>query len=124
MRTPHGEFPEYHTSADNLDFVKPPYLAEAYSLYISIINTLESNRTYINLNPKCEPQLGKRGLYKAISGQADSKSREMAMLWLLNMSDGEHSLLEIAQKSVIPIQVLKQIADVLQQHELLKEKEA
>jgi aminopeptidase-like protein len=121
MRTPHGEFPEYHTSADNLDFVKPACLAEAFFVYTAIIDTLENNRTYINLNPKCEPQLGKRGLYKAISGQADNKSREMAMLWLLNLSDGEHSLLDIAQKSSISIEVLKNIADILQQHELLKE---
>jgi aminopeptidase-like protein len=75
----------------------------------------------MNLNPKCEPQLGKRGLYKAISGQADNKSREMAMLWLLNMSDGKHSLLDIAQKSSISIEMLKSVADILQQHELLKE---
>jgi aminopeptidase-like protein len=121
MRTPHGEFPEYHTSADNLDFVSPVSLAEAFFVYTGIIDTLENNRTYINLNPKCEPQLGKRGLYKAISGQADNKSREMAMLWLLNLSDGEHSLLDIAQKSSISIEVLKNIADILQQHELLKE---
>jgi aminopeptidase-like protein len=121
MRTPHGEFPEYHTSADNLDFVKPACLAEAFFVYTAIIYTLENNQTYINLNPKCEPQLGKRGLYKAISGQADNKSREMAMLWLLNLSDGEHSLLDIAQKSSISIEVLKNIADILQQHELLKE---
>jgi aminopeptidase-like protein len=121
MRTPHGQFPEYHTSADNLDFVQPSYLAEAYRLYVSIIHTLENNLTYINLSPKCEPQLGKRGLYKAISGQADNKSREMAMLWLLNMSDGEHSLLDIAQKSSISVEVLKSIADILRQHDLLQE---
>jgi aminopeptidase-like protein len=96
-------------------------LAEAYRIYVSIIHTLENNRTYINLSPKCEPQLGKRGLYKAISGQADNKSREMAMLWLLNMSDGEHSLLDIAQKSSISVEVLKSIADILRQHDLLQE---
>jgi aminopeptidase-like protein len=121
MRTPHGEFPEYHTSADNLDFVKPAYLADAFGLYLEIIYTLESNRTYVNLNPMCEPQLGKRGLYKAISGQADAKSREMGMLWLLNMSDGEHSLLDISQRSSIAVEVLKNIAGILLHHCLLKE---
>lgn len=121
MRTPHGQFPEYHTSADNLDFVQAPYLQEAFSLYRTIIQTLEHNRTYLNLTPKCEPQLGKRGLYKAISGEADSKSQEMAMLWLLNMSDGEHSLLAIARKSAMEIETLKKVADVLVQHHLLKE---
>jgi aminopeptidase-like protein len=121
MRTPHGQFPEYHTSADNLDFVQAPYLQEAFSLYWTIIQTLEHNRTYLNLTPKCEPQLGKRGLYKAISSEADSKSREMAMLWLLNMSDGEHSLLDIASKSAIEVETLKKVADVLVQHQLLQQ---
>jgi aminopeptidase-like protein len=121
MRTPHGQFPEYHTSADNMDFVKPQYLAEAFSIYLDIIETLENNRTYYNLNPKCEPQLGKRGLYQAISGEANVKSNEMAMLWILNMSDGQHSLLDIAEKSAIPIQSLKRIADILLQHNLLSE---
>ncbi|MDO1449409.1 DUF4910 domain-containing protein [Rhodocytophaga aerolata] len=121
MRTPHGQFPEYHTSADNLDFVQAPYLQEAFSLFWTIIQTLEHNRTYLNLAPKCEPQLGKRGLYKAISGEADSKSREMAMLWLLNMSDGEHSLLDIASKSAIEVETLKKVADVLVQHQLLQQ---
>jgi len=66
MRTPNGEYPEYHTSADNLDFVKPRQLAESYAVCLSIIDLLENNRRYVNLNPKCEPQLGKRGLYRSI----------------------------------------------------------
>jgi len=60
MRTMYGCFPEYHTSADNLDFVKPAYLADSLEKYLKIIFILENNTTYLNLNLKCEPQLGKR----------------------------------------------------------------
>ena len=87
MRSPHGTYPQYHTSADNLDLVKPEYLADSLTKFLGVLNIIENNSTYINQNPKCEPQLGKRGLYSAIGGQTDTKKRELAMLWVLNMSD-------------------------------------
>lgn len=59
---------------------------------------LEYNRTYLNQNPKCEPQLGRRGLYQMIGGTSDAKSKERAMLWVLNLSDGNYSLLQIAEE--------------------------
>jgi aminopeptidase-like protein len=99
MRTPHNCYPEYHTSADNLELVQPQYLADSFSKCFSVLHILENNKKYLNQNPKCEPQLGKRGLYGAIGGQTDTKMREMAMLWVLNLSDGNHSLLDIADRS-------------------------
>ncbi|MCB0087320.1 MAG: DUF4910 domain-containing protein, partial [Caldilineaceae bacterium] len=87
-RTPHGAFPEYHTSDDNLDFVHADCLAESLQRYLQVFDVLERNRTYRNLNPFGEPQLGKRGLYGALGGHKDTKAREMAMLWVLNFSDG------------------------------------
>jgi aminopeptidase-like protein len=99
QRTPHGEYPEYHTSADNCDFVRPEYLADSFSKYLSVINILENNRSYLNTNPKCEPQLGKRGLYTTTGGQNHAVVDQMALLWVLNLSDGRHSLLDIAEKS-------------------------
>lgn len=101
QRTPHGEYPEYHTSADNFDFVKPEYLADSFSKYISVLNILENNKTYINTNPKCEPQLGKRGLYTKTGGKSHTITDQMALLWTLNLSDGQHTLLDIAKKSEI-----------------------
>ena len=98
MRTPNGQFPEYHTSADNLDFVQPSLLAESFEVGVRILRLLENNGTYMNQNPKCEPQLGKRGLYRAIGG-VESRVDELAMLWVLNLSDGKHSLLDIAERS-------------------------
>jgi len=121
MRTPHGEFPEYHTSADDLRFVQPQYLGDAFIKCRSVIQILEQNRRYLNLNPKCEPQLGKRGLYGQIGGRADGKVRELAMLWVLNLSDGSHSLLDIAEESDLEFNIIKNAADALLQHGLLEE---
>jgi aminopeptidase-like protein len=120
-RTPNHAFPEYHTSADNLDFVQPQYLSDSLDKYTSVIEVLEKNRTYVNLNPKCEPQLGKRGLYRAEGGKIDQHRREMAMLWVLNFSDGMHSLLDIADRSGMPLSSLHDAASALVAHGLLAE---
>lgn len=121
MRTPHGGFPEYHTSADNLSFVQPPYLADSFAKCLSVLTVLENNLTYINQNPKCEPQLGKRGLYRAIGGP-EGKADELAMLWVLNLSDGNHSMLDIATRSGCSFDSIKRAADRLCEHSLLKER--
>jgi aminopeptidase-like protein len=121
MRTPHGLFPEYHTSADNLDLVKADSLADSFSKCLATIDILENNRLYINQNPKCEPQLGKRGLYRSIGGASDEKQAELAMLWVLNQSDGLHDLLDIAERSGLPFRSIKDAADVLRDHDLLRE---
>jgi len=120
-RTPHGRYPEYHTSADNLDFVRPEYLADSFSKYLAVLDVLEHNKKYLNQNPKCEPQLGKRGLYRAIGGQTDSRSDQLAMLWILNLSDGDYTLLDIAERAGLEFDSVKRIVDVLLQHDLLKE---
>lgn len=119
MRTPHGCFPEYHTSADNLDLVQPQYLADSFSKCLSVVQILENNKKYLNQNPKCEPQLGKRGLYRAIGGQADSKINELAMFWVLNLSDGNYSLLDIADRSGLAFDSIYKAADILLKHALL-----
>ena len=120
-RTPHGRFPEYHTSADNLDFVQPAYLADSLVKYLSVIELLENNRSYLNTNPKCEPQLGRRGLFGVFGGKKDTSQYEMAMLWVLNYSDGGNTLLDIAERSGIRFQVIKEAAGALLQHGLLEE---
>jgi aminopeptidase-like protein len=124
MRTPHGRFPEYHTSADNLDLVRPEYLANSFSKCVAILNVLENNRTYLNQNPKCEPQLGKRGLYSAMGGQVEARTNELAMLWVLNLSDGMHTLLDIAKRSGVAFDTLQRAAQALLQQGLLKECDA
>src|SRR5262249_46179930 len=118
-RTPHGRFPEYHTSADNLDFVRPDALAGALDLYLSVLRILEGNDYYVNLSPKCEPHLGRRGLDASLGGQANAGRGELAMLWVLNFSDGSHSLLDVAVKAGIPFDDVLVAAQTLERHNLL-----
>jgi aminopeptidase-like protein len=121
MRTPHGEYPEYHTSADNLEFVSSKNLAASFKTCLNILNVLEENKKYINQNPKCEPQLGRRGLYQHIGGHPDSKNFQLAMLWVLNLSDGHHSLVDISERSGIKFGLISEAADILAAENLLKE---
>jgi aminopeptidase-like protein len=113
-RTPYGQYPEYHTSADNLDFVLPDSLGDSFMKVLSIIEVLEGDGTYLNLKPKCEPQLGRRGLYHSIG------SNEMAMLWVLNLSDGKNTLLDIAERTGLKFDAVLRAAETLQEHSLLK----
>ena len=119
MRTPHGKYPEYHTSADNLEFVETESLEDSFMNYLRVIHVLEHNRTYVNRLPKCEPQLGKRGLYSAVGGSADAATRQLAMLWVLNGADGDHTLLDIAERSGMKFENLQEAADLLVSHGLL-----
>jgi aminopeptidase-like protein len=112
-RTPHGRFPEYHTSADNLNFVKPHSLADSFFKCIEIIDVIEHNKKYLNTNPKCEPQLGKRGLYSTFGGRKDTSTYELALLWVLNFSDGQHALLDIAERSGIAFSSIQDVAKAL-----------
>ena len=113
-----GNFPEYHTSADNLDFVQPRNLGESLQVCLSIVEVLENNRSYRNLNPYCEPQLGRRNLYGSTGGQTIGEEIN-ARLWVLNFSDGEHSLLDIAERSGMTFSAICEAADVLLQGGLL-----
>jgi aminopeptidase-like protein len=97
-RTPHGEYPEYHTSADNLDFVKDEELLDSYGALLRIVDVLENDAAYVNLSPHGEPQLGKRGLYPTTGGKSASDA-VMAMLWTLGYSDGRATLLDIADRA-------------------------
>ena len=118
MRSVWGTFPEYHTSADNLDFIRPASLIGSLRVCAAIVDVLENNRKYMNQNPYCEPQLGKRNLYLSNGGR--SPEREIhARLWVLNLSDGEHSLLDIAERSEIPFPDIAHAADLLEQAGLL-----
>ncbi|KJH69963.1 DUF4910 domain-containing protein [Aliterella atlantica] len=121
MRSPHGSFPEYHTSADNLDFVRPQYLEDSYQQCLTALQILERDRTYISLNPKCEPRLGKRGLYRAIGGQSEEALNELAILWVLNLADGEHTLLDMAKRSKMAFDAIYKAAQALLATDLLKE---
>jgi aminopeptidase-like protein len=117
-RSVHGEFPEYHTSADDLAFVTPAALADSYAMLLAIVDAFEANRAFRNLSPKGEPQLGRRGLYAAIGG-TDRGAREMAMLWVLNQANGTRTLLDIAERAALPLDRVHEAAVLLTEHGLL-----
>ncbi len=118
MRSVWGSFPEYHTSADNLDFIRPASLAESLRACAAVMDVLENNRRYCNLSPYCEPQLGKRDLYRSTGGQAVDDEIS-ARLWVLNLSDGEHSMLDIAERSGLPFSAISDAGELLCQSGLL-----
>lgn len=120
MRRANGGYPEYHTSADNLDFVKSTSLARSLQVAQAVVEVLESNRGFVNTSPHCEPQLGKRGLYRTIGGNVTGRSAEMALLWVLNLSDGTHTLLQIAERAGLPFSTIKLAADALEGQGLLR----
>mgnify|MGYP006136093811 CR=1 FL=1 len=161
------DFLEYHTSADNLNFMNKNSLSESFLTYISIIleleknfdnnqqehnqqehnqqehnqqehnqqehnqqehnqqehNQQEHNQKFLNLNPKCEPQLGKRGIYHQLGGQVDkleNRDIELAIFWILNLSDGINSLNEISEKSGISIKKIKIGIEILINSKIIK----
>jgi len=119
MRTPHGQFPEYHTSADDLNLVCAASLNDSLAKALTTIDVIEHNRNFLNLKPFCEPKLGDYGLYSTIGGHA-AGDFQMALLWLLNMSDGENSLLDIAARSNLPWAIIKEAVRALSEAGLLK----
>lgn len=122
MRTPNGRYPEYHTSADNLDLVRPAALADSLLAILRVVHVLENNYRFLNLYPRGEPQLGRRGLYRQTGG-TNSSGFEEAILWVLNFSDGEHSLLDIADRSTLNFMRLSEAAELLLDKGLLRRAE-
>jgi aminopeptidase-like protein len=118
MRSVWGTFPEYHTSADNLGFIKPESLAQSLEVCAGIVDVLEGNQVFRNLNPYCEPQLGRRDLYRSTGGESIGAEIN-ARLWVLNFSDGEHSLLDIGERSGISFEAIRTAAALLEQNGLL-----
>ena len=118
MRSVWGSFPEYHTSGDDLDFIRPEQLGGSLRVCAAIIDVLENNRRYCNQNPYCEPQLGRRKLYRSTGGDTIGVETS-ARLWVLNLSDGQHFLLDIAERSGIPFSAISDAADLLCQNGLL-----
>ncbi len=99
---------------------RPAALVDSLRRYLEVFEVLEGNGTYLNLSPKCEPQLGKRGLYDALGGRSHAVAGQMAMLWVLNLSDGRHSLLTIAERAKLPFRAVRAAADALETKGLLR----
>lgn len=120
-RTPYAGYPEYHTSADNPDFVSPEAMEDTLATCRAAFAVLDRNRRYVNQSPYGEPQLGRRGLYDSLGGRSDAKTAQLAMLWVLNLSDGEHSLLDIAERAGLSFDAIADAAAALCGAGLLKD---
>ena len=118
-RTPNGEFPEYHTSADNPDFLSADALGQSWLACLKVLEALDCDSRYVNLQPKGEPQLGRRGLYRSMGGYQDVPARQLALLWVLNLSDGASSMLDIASRSRLPFGLVAGAAADLERAGLL-----
>ncbi len=116
-RTPADKFPGYHSSGDNFDLVGEEWLEDSLNTYLAVIDAVERNATYVNTSPYGEPQLGKRGLYRAVGG---GSPQEAALLWTLNQADGSADLLAIAERSGLSFVSIREAADRLLEHDLLK----
>jgi aminopeptidase-like protein len=113
MRTPNGEYPEYHSSADNLALLRPESLEHSLGVLERIVAVIEGEATYRSLNPKGEPQLGRRGLYATMGGQRAAGHDQLALLWVMNLADGRHSLLDTAERAGMPFAAIRAAADAL-----------
>jgi aminopeptidase-like protein len=118
-RTPHGEYAEYHTSADNLEFVSASHLADSLATLLEVVALLENDLRFVNLSPMGEPQLGPRGLVPALGGKA-AEDDHLALLWVLNLSDGDNSVLDIAERSGLPFDAIRRAIDALTVRGLLE----
>lgn len=124
QRSTWGSYPQYHTSADNLDFISAKALAHSYAVLESAIGIVETNGRFLNLKPKGEPQLGRYGLYSGIAGDPEGPRKTMSLLWVLNLSDGNHSLLDIARRSGLPYRTIAEGAERLKLAGLLSPADA
>jgi aminopeptidase-like protein len=113
-RSPNGGFPEYHSSADDLSLVHVDKLAGSLSALARMVSMIDANRTVLNLSPKGEPRLGKRGLYGAVGGAGPGEF-EHALLWVLSLADGRCDLAAMAQRSGIGFDLLERAATALEQ---------
>jgi aminopeptidase-like protein len=120
MRTPNGEYPEYHSSADNLSLLRPESLAHSLAILRRIVAVIEGDTVYRSRNPRGEPQLGRRGLYATMGGQRSAGYDQMALLWVLNLADGRHSLLDMAERAEVPFATIRAAANALLAVDLLE----
>ena len=119
-RTPNGAYPEYHTSADNMSLITPSALADSLAAYCAIFALIENNYVYQSNFPYCEPQLGKRGLYRTTGGHGNPEQRQLAILWVLNQANGKHDLLDIAERADLQFETIASVAEELAAAEVIR----
>ena len=118
-RSPNGDYPEYHSSADDLSLIRIDKLADSLQCLARMVSTIDANRRVLNLSPKGEPRLGKRGLYGTVGGTAPGDF-EHALLWVLSLADGGPDLVAMAQRSGMSFELLDRAAAALEQAGLVR----
>lgn len=121
-RTPNGMYDAYHTSDDDLDLISGPQLAEALDALSEIIYAIDANRRPCRIEGRGEPQLSRHAIEAAMTGDLlhGADRRKEVMFWLLNLADGAHDLLEVAERTDVPISVVADVAGVLEDAGLLQ----
>jgi aminopeptidase-like protein len=119
-RSPHGAYPEYHTSADDLGLISGEQLYGSLRALARILDVIDADTTVVGTAPFGEPQLGRRGLYGSIGTGLPTEDGRRALLWLLNLADGRHTLLDVAERSGLPFWLLEHAAGRLREAGLLR----
>lgn len=122
MRTRYGKYNEYHTSADNKEFISFERMEDTVRMYLDIINVIEKNAYYKNLKPYCEPQLGKYGLYPEIGSDKDTAETVSSLMWALNLSDGMNDLITISEKSGTEFEKIAEACEILEKKGILEKR--
>lgn len=120
-RTPDGEYPEYHTSADDLALIRPECLADSWECCLEALQLLEADPVYLGTQPYGEPQLGPRNLYAGYGRSGLTPELQRAVLWVLNLADGRHGLVDIAERSGLEDSLLAEAVQLLLEHQLIRE---
>jgi len=118
MRTKYGEYPEYHTSLDNLDVISPDGLEGGLKMLQDAVKILESNNRW-EMKTKCEPQLGKRGLYPNTSTKTSGAEIRNQMN-VISYLDGKYDLMQVAEKCEITYLEVLRLIDLLQKVNLVR----
>lgn len=116
-RSKFGEYPEYHTSADDMGLISPSGFQGSYDVMTQVIDALEHNAFY-RIKVLGEPQLGKRGLYPTTS-QKGSYDAVEAMVNFIAYADGKNDLIDISNKIGVPVKEIISIASLLSEHDLI-----
>ena len=119
-RSGHDRSERHHASADDLASIDPDALADTLGACLAILGILEDDATLVSLNPKGEPQLGRRGLFRAFGGRTEQNALELALLWVMNLADGQHTTLDVAERAGLPFAVVHEAADALETADLLR----
>jgi aminopeptidase-like protein len=119
-RSGHDRSERHHTSADDLASIDPGALADTLQVCLSILGILEDDATLVSLNPKGEPQLGRRGLYRSFGGRAEQADLESALLWVMSLADGQHTTLDVAERAGLPFAVVSEAVMALEHAELVR----